>query len=251
MSSAVTAHSIAQDTIVHLNERFAGRPPQELIAWAAEAYRGRLALSCSFGGASGMVLLDLALHVDPSIAVIYVDTDFLFPETYATVAAVRERYGIEPIAFRPALSPAAQERLHGSALWQRDPDACCTLRKVEPMRAALAHFDAYLTGLRRDQAATRRQTSLVQWDAKFGLLKLNPLATWSEREVWSYIVLHKLPYNPLLDQGYPSIGCTNCTRPVAAGADPRSGRWSGTGKVECGLHTEGSAGGAAAPDASL
>jgi len=220
-----------------LNERFAGGSPQQIIAWAAETYGGRLALSCSFGGASGMVLLDLALQIDRSVAVVYVDTDYLFPETYETVRAVEGRYGINVLGFRSSLSPKTQELLCGPALWLRDPDRCCELRKVEPMRAALANYDAYLTGLRRDQAGTRSETPLVQWDAKFGLYKLNPLAEWSERDVWSYIVANKLPYNPLHDQGYPSIGCTNCTRPVAAGEDPRSGRWSGTDKVECGLHT--------------
>lgn len=220
-----------------LNRRFAERPAEALITWAAEHYRGRLALSCSFGGPSGMVLLDLALRADPSITVLYVDTGFLFSETHATVAAVRAHYGIEPVAVLPVLSPGAQAALHGPALWERDPDACCDLRKVQPMRAALAGFDAYLTGLRRDQASTRTQTPLIQWDAGFGLLKLNPLAGWSERDVWAYIVANALPYNPLHDRGYPSIGCTNCTQPVAPGDDPRSGRWAGTGKVECGLHT--------------
>jgi phosphoadenosine phosphosulfate reductase len=219
-----------------LNERFAGAPAQELIAWAAAEYPGRIAVSCSFGGPSGMVLVDLAMAVDRAIPVIYADTDFLFPETYATAQAVEERYGIHALAFRPVLSPQAQAALHGPALWERYPDRCCALRKVEPMRVALENFSAYLTGLRRDQAATRGETPLVQWDAKFGLLKLNPLAGWTEREVWSYIVANDLPYNPLHDRGFPSIGCTNCTRAVAPGEDPRAGRWSGTGKIECGLH---------------
>ena len=237
MPSSPSTLPLDSAALDELNRRFAGRPADELIAWAAAEYRGRLAVSCSFGGTTGMVLLDLALRIDPSIAVVYVDTGFLFPETHATVAAVRERYGVEPLAFRPELSPAAQARMHGPALWERDPDACCEVRKVRPMRAALAGFSAYLTGLRRDQASTRQETPLVQWDAKFGLVKLNPLAEWTEHDVWAYIAAHDLPYNPLHDQGYPSIGCTNCTRPVAAGEDPRAGRWSGTDKVECGLHT--------------
>ena len=234
---ATSALALESDTLAELNRRFADQPAQDLIAWAAAEFPGRLALSCSFGGASGMVLLDLVLQVDRSIAVVYVDTDYLFPETHATVAAVRQRYGIEPLSFRSTLSTAAQDHFHGPALWERDPDACCEIRKVLPMRAALAPFSAYLTGLRRDQASTRGETPLVQWDAKFGLLKLNPLAAWTEHDVWAYIAAHDLPYNPLHDRGYPSIGCTNCTRPVAAGEDPRSGRWSGTGKIECGLHT--------------
>lgn len=223
--------------IARLNERFTDASPQELIAWAVREFPAELAVSCSFGGASGMVLVDMVMAVDRSVPVVYVDTDYLFPETYATVRAVEERYGITALAFRAALPPATQERLHGPALWERDPDACCAIRKVEPMRAALAPFAAYLTGLRRDQAETRRETPLIQWDAKFGLLKLNPLATWDEKAVWAYIMQHGLPYNPLHDQGYPSLGCTNCTLAVHPGDDLRAGRWSGTGKIECGLHT--------------
>jgi phosphoadenosine phosphosulfate reductase len=235
VTTATTAY--APHAIAALNDRFAGRAPEELIAWAAARHPGKLALQASFGGPSGMVLLDLALAIDRSIPVVYADTDFLFPETHATRRAVEERYGIETLAFRATLPVATQARLHGAALWERDADACCAIRKVAPMREALANFDAYLTGLRRDQASSRAETPLVQWDAKFGLLKLNPLAEWSEAKVWGYIVEHGLPYNPLHDQGYPSIGCTNCTRAVNPGDDPRSGRWSGTDKVECGLHT--------------
>jgi phosphoadenosine phosphosulfate reductase len=220
-----------------LDERFAETSAEEIIAWVANEYRGRLAISCSFGGPSGMVLVDLALKIDRTIPIVYVDTDYLFPETYATVRAVEEHYGIGVLGFRSALSPHTQELLHGTALWERDPDLCCSLRKVEPMRTALAGYSAYLTGLRRDQSDTRTQTPLVQWDAKFGLLKLNPLATWSEAKIWSHIVTNKLPYNPLHDRGYPSIGCTNCTRAVAPGEDARAGRWSGSDKIECGLHT--------------
>lgn len=237
MSISELAPTSDLHTIDELNRRFAGAAAEDVIAWAAAAHPGRLALSCSFGGASGMVLLDLALRIDPSIAVLYIDTGFLFPETHATVQAVRERYGIAPRAVGPAVSVQQQEQVYGPALWGTDPDRCCALRKVQPMHAALTDFSAYLTGLRRDQASTRRETPIVQWDAKFGLLKLNPLATWTEDAVWAYIVAHHLPYNPLHDQGYPSIGCTHCTRPVAPGDDPRSGRWSGSDKIECGLHT--------------
>jgi phosphoadenosine phosphosulfate reductase len=218
----------------HLNDHSA----QEIIAEAVEHFGGRLAVSCSFGGASGMVLVDLALKADPNVSVVYVDTDFLFPETYATVKAVEQRYGIRALGFRSALSVAAQDKLYGPTLWESDPDLCCSIRKVEPMRAALSNFDAYLTGLRRDQAETRRETPIAQWDAKFGLVKINPLANWTEKEVWSYIMANDLPYNPLHDQNYPSIGCTNCTRAVMPGEDLRAGRWSGTGKIECGLHVQ-------------
>ncbi len=235
MTTAPTHYSTEE--IAALNARFAERAPEELIAWAAAEHPGKLALQASFGGPSGMVLLDMALAIDRSIPVVYADTDYLFPETHATRRAVEERYGIRALGFRATLPVETQERLYGAALWERDPDGCCAIRKVEPMRQALAHFDAYLTGLRRDQTSTRAETPLVQWDAKFGLLKLNPLVAWSEAKVWGYIVERGLPYNPLHDRGYPSIGCTNCTRAVNPGDDPRSGRWSSSDKVECGLHT--------------
>jgi phosphoadenosine phosphosulfate reductase len=233
--TTTTAHDAA--TAAALGERFANATAQEVIAWASAEYPGQLAVSCSFGGPSGIVLVDLAMQVDRSLPIVYVDTDYLFLETYATAKAVEERYGARVLAFRSALSPRTQELLHGPALWERDADLCCSLRKVAPMREALLGFSAYLTGLRRDQSDTRTSTPLVQWDEKFGLLKINPLAAWTEREIWSYIVANGLPYNPLHDRGYPSIGCTNCTRAVAPGEDPRAGRWSGSDKIECGLHT--------------
>lgn len=210
--------------------------PQEIIAWAAGVYRPRLALSCSFGGASGMVLLDMAMQLDSTIPVLYTDTGLLFPETYALLAACKQHYGITPRAVRTRLSLARQAERYGDELWTRDPDACCELRKVRPQRAALKGFDAWITGIRRDQARTRRATPVVQWDAVFGLAKINPLATWDERAVWHYILAHKLPYNPLHDRGFPSIGCVPCTRAIQPGEDLRAGRWSGITKVECGLH---------------
>jgi phosphoadenosine phosphosulfate reductase len=232
----VATPALSPDEVTALAERFAGSSPEEIVAWAVDTYGSKLAISCSFGGTSGMVILDMALRRDRSVSVVYVDTDYLFPETHDTVRTVEERYRIKALAFRSELSREAQERLHGAALWETDPDRCCEIRKVTPMRTALANFDAYLTGIRRDQSSTRGDAPVVQWDAKFGLLKINPLVSWTERDVWSYIMAHELPYNPLHDRGYPSIGCTNCTRAVNPGDDPRSGRWSGSGKVECGLH---------------
>ncbi len=219
-----------------------GRTPQQAIAWAVAEYSPHLALACSFGGVSGMALLDMAVHIDPGIEVFYLDTGVLFPETYATIERAIERYGIRPVGYRSLLSLEEQAARHGEALWSRDPDLCCELRKVEPNRRALQGKRAWLSGLRRDQGATRRDTPVVEWDAKFGLVKVNPLASWTERQVWAYIVENHVPYNPLHDRGYPSIGCVPCTRPVAAGKDPRSGRWQGFEKTECGLHVQDSEG---------
>lgn len=213
-----------------------GSSPQDILVWALTTYGARLTLACSFGGASGMVLLDMAMKLDADIPVFYLDTGFLFPETYESVRVAERHYGFTARAVRAELSPAEQAAQHGEALWERDPDRCCALRKVEAQRAYLDDFDAWITGLRRDQGGARGATPVVQWDHGAGLTKVNPLVSWDERAVWTYIAKNNVPYNALLDRGYPSIGCTHCTRPVAAGEDPRAGRWSGFNKTECGLH---------------
>jgi phosphoadenosine phosphosulfate reductase len=219
-----------------VSQGFEDATPQDILRWTIATFFPDVVLACSFGGVSGMALLDMALAIEPRLPVFYIDTDFLFPETYATRDRARARYGIEPLAYRPHLTPAEQAAAYGEALWARDPDRCCALRKVEPTRRALAGRRAWIAGLRRDQSATRQHVPIVAWDAQFGLVKVNPLANWTEAQVWAYIRAHDVPYNPLHAQGYPSLGCTHCTRPVAPGADPRSGRWVGFAKTECGLH---------------
>ena len=214
-----------------------GCPPEDILRWALATYAPRITLACSFGGPSGMVLLDMVMRLDPTIPVFYLDTGLLFPETYALAEEAARRYGITPRAIRPTLTLTQQARRHGDALWAREPDRCCELRKVRPQRKALAGFDAWITGLRRDQSTTRRVTPVVQWDAKFGLAKICPLADWSERDVWRYLADRHIPYNSLHASGYPSIGCAPCTRSVLPGEDARAGRWSGFDKTECGLHT--------------
>jgi phosphoadenosine phosphosulfate reductase len=211
--------------------------PEGILRWAYDMFGDRITLACSFSGPTGMVLLDMTARLEERPEVFYLDTGFLFPETYRLRDIAAERYGVSPIAFNPLLSPAEQAERHGDALWSRDPDACCAIRKVEPNRRALEGKLAWIAGLRRDQASTRKNVRVVGWDDKFGLVKINPLANWSEAEVWSYVAVNEVPYNELHDRGFPSIGCTNCTKPVAAGEDPRSGRWAGTAKLECGLHT--------------
>jgi phosphoadenosine phosphosulfate reductase len=222
-------------TLETLNARFRDAPPEALLTWAAEEFDERAALTCSFGGAAGMVLLDLVARHRLPIAVIFLDTDLLFPATYALAEEAERRYGITIRRQHPALTLDEQARLHGPELFAREPDRCCAIRKVAPLAEALAPYQAWVSGIRRDQTAHRATTEPVAWSAKHNLLKLSPLAAWSEREVWSYLSAHDVPYNPLLDQGYPSLGCAPCTRPAAAD-DPRGGRWSGFGKTECGIH---------------
>lgn len=227
----------SRDDLARIAAELETGTPQEILAWALETYAPRVTLACSFGGPSGMVLLDMVMRLDTSVPVFYLDTGLLFPETYALAEAAARHYGITPIAIRPILTVEEQAATHGEALWKRDPDRCCELRKVAPQREALAGYDAWITGLRRDQARTRRMVPVVGWDEKFGLAKLCPLANWTEREVWRYIADFAVPYNALHEHGYPSIGCMPCTRPVAEGEDARAGRWSGFEKTECGLHT--------------
>ncbi len=234
-----TAHSPVRwnDTTVQaLNRRFRDAPPEDVLAWAAAEFGDGAALTCSFGGSAGMVLLDMIARQRLPIAVIFLDTDLLFPETYALVAEVERRYGLPIIRQRPALSLEDQARLHGPALYNRDPDRCCAIRKVAPLAEALRPYQAWISGIRREQTAQRAATEPVAWNAKYGLLKLSPLAAWSARQVWAYIGAHDVPYNPLLDQGYPSLGCAPCTCPASAD-NPRGGRWNGFARTECGIHT--------------
>ena len=210
--------------------------PKEIVRWALRTYAPRIVLACSFGGPTGIALLDVALKVDRTTPVYYLDTGLLFPETYALVDRIAGKYDIVPIPVRPALGIAEQRAAFGPALWERDPDACCSLRKLEPQSDFLAGYDAWISGIRRDQTSTRRDVPVVQWDAQFGLVKINPFARWDEAMIWAYVRFHDLPYNALNDGGFPSVGCTPCTRAVAPGEDARAGRWPGFGKTECGLH---------------
>jgi phosphoadenosine phosphosulfate reductase len=235
--SAVPLDHGESDAIRLANELLDRAGPGEILEWAVSRYGQDLTLACSFGGASGMVLLDMVQQLQPSTEVFYIDTDYLFEETHQTLALAREHWPLAQITgYGPDLTPEAQAAQYGAALWERDPDLCCDLRKVEPNRTALLGKRAWISGLRRDQTG-REETPAVLWDEKFGLAKVNPLINWDEKLLWSYIFERELPYNVLLDRGYPSIGCTNCTNQVQPGEDPRAGRWAGFDKLECGLHT--------------
>jgi len=219
-------------------DSFESKQPQEVLAAAVERYAPKIIVACSFG-AEDVVLVDMVQRINPAVPLFYLDTDFLFPETYATRDRIIDRYGLQPsqvLQVKSLLTPERQAELHGDALWSREPDRCCQFRKVEPLTRVLKGFDAWITGIRRDQAPTRAQAGLIEWDQKFELAKINPLARWTWADVWTYIKVYEVPYNPLHDQNYPSIGCTHCTAPVAPGDDPRAGRWKNFTKTECGLH---------------
>lgn len=204
--------------------------PREALTWAAVTFRGRVALSVSFGG-SGVVLAHMLAGVDRTVPVLFLDTRMLFEETYVHRRAFAERYGITVIDVTPDTDPGP--------LYETDPDACCDIRKVEPMRKALGVFDAWISAIRRDQGPTRADTEVVEYHEIDGrpLVKVHPLAYWTRPQVWRYIAEHGIPYNPLLDQGYSSLGCWPCTRRTQAGETERAGRWNGSNKTECGLHT--------------
>ena len=175
-------------------------------------------------------------EVAPETRVVTFDTGLLFPETYETRDRLMERYPLRFESIEPELSLEAQSAAHGDELWRRDPDACCAIRKVAPLERALAGMDAWITGIRREQSQSRQNARKIELDVRRGVVKVQPLADWTNRDVWRYIWRHSIPYNPLHDHGYPSIGCVPCTQSVNLDADERSGRWRGTGKIECGLH---------------
>jgi len=209
--------------------------PERVLDWAFDTFGAAVAISSAFG-VEGMALIDMASQVRQSFRLFTLDTEFLFPETYNLMDQVEQRYGITVERVYPLISPEEQERVHGPALWQTNPDQCCDLRKVEPLRRKLDGLRAWITSIRRDQTASRANAGKIEWDRQFGLVKINPIADWSSRQVWQYIREHDVPYNPLHARNYPSIGCTHCTRAVRPGEDPRAGRWSGSSKTECGLH---------------
>jgi phosphoadenosine phosphosulfate reductase len=213
-------------------------PADAVLRWAVEAFAGRrLAMVSAFGPGSA-VLLHLLAEIGHSLPVLFVDTLHHFPETLALVERVRGRYGLNLRVFRPALSRAEMEARHGARLWERDLELYQQITKVEPFRRATAGLDGWITGRRRDQSATRGELAAVEGGER---IRINPLARWTRQEVWDFIRRHDLPYNPLHDQGYASIGDAPLTTPVRAGEDERAGRWRGAGRLECGIHLDGCA----------
>jgi phosphoadenosine phosphosulfate reductase len=209
-------------------------PAEELIAWAIETFHPKLQFATSFQKTSS-VIIDIAHSIEPEARFFYLDTELLFPETYAARDAIAAHYGVEFERFA-GITVAEQEAAHGANLWRRDPDACCRIRKVEVMREALSGMHCWVSGIRRSDSETRAGAAKFGWDKRFGLWKLNPLADWDEKRIWNHIKDNHVPYNELHDQGYPSIGCMPCTSMPGEGEDARAGRWAGTDRTECGIN---------------
>jgi phosphoadenosine phosphosulfate reductase len=206
---------------------------QQVLAWAAETFGNRMIVASNMQDA---VLVELAAKARPGVDILFLDTGYHFAETIGTRDAVETVYDVRIVNATPEHTVAEQDSLLGKDLFARDPNQCCALRKVAPLQNTLARYDAWVTGVRRVEAPTRANTPLVTYDEKFGLVKVNPIAAWTDEEMDAYIAEHNVLVNPLVAEGYPSIGCAPCTAKPAPGADKRSGRWAGTGKIECGLH---------------
>ncbi len=224
-----------------LNEAFSSQTTAQILRWAWERFGARAAIGTSFQGA-GLVMMHLAKINHYDFPVFTLDTGLLFPETLELKQRLEEFYGFPIEGLHPDLTVEQQNEAQGPELWARNPDLCCTIRKVLPLQSKLADIDCWITGLRREQSDTRADVGIVEVyvfdeQAKRDIVKLNPMANWSRDQVWQYIHDHKIPYNPLHDQGYRSIGCRPCTKASAGGEGERAGRWTGFNKVECGIHT--------------
>lgn len=227
--------------VTPLDQRFNKAPTEEILAWAWERFGKKAAIGTSFQGA-GLVMMDLAKQHNLHFPVFTLNTGLLFPETLELKRRLEDFFGYQIESLAPDLTVEQQERVQGPELWKRDPDLCCTIRKVFPLQSKLAELDCWITGLRRQQSDSRSNIHIVElyvFDATNGrdIVKLNPMANWTREQVWNYIKQHKIPYNPLHDQGYHSIGCWPCTRQAVNGEGERAGRWTGFNKVECGIHT--------------
>jgi len=232
MPTQMTAEEIAA-----ASARLAAASPQDVLRWAADRFHPRLLMATAFG-AEGCCIIHMLAEINPAVRVINIDTGYQFPESLELRERIKDRYGIEVEYVRPEMSVAEYEKEHGGPLYNLFPDQCCLDRKIRPLQEAMARLDplAWISAIRKDQTADRGQADVVQWDAKFDVVKVNPLLNWTKKDVWAFIVKHDVPYNPLHDRNYPSIGCWPCTRAVQPGEDDRAGRWAGKVKKECGLH---------------
>jgi phosphoadenosine phosphosulfate reductase len=230
VSTAAPSRELAEAAAAQLE----GARAEDVVRWAVEEFGDGLCLASSMQDA---VLAHLASRIRPGIPVVFLDTGYHFAETIGTRDAVEAAYPVQLINVTPVRTVAEQDAEHGPRLYERDPDRCCALRKVEPLHRALEPYRAWMTGIRRQDAAAREAVPVVEWDAKRAMVKVNPLVAWTDDDVAGYVEEHGVLVNPLVQLGYLSIGCAPCTRAVAPGEDPRAGRWAGFAKTECGLHT--------------
>lgn len=233
MTSTALADPFAEAN--ELAQRFEQKSAEDVMTWAVERFAPRLTMTSSFG-AEGIVALEKLSHIAPETPIIYLDTGYHFQETEDLKEQMRERFGLNIIEQRAELTVEGQNNAFGENLFERNPDLCCKMRKVEPLREALSGYHAWIAALRRDQSPTRASIGKIEWNPKNAMFKINPLADWTRRDIWDYILKHKLPYNRLHDEGYTSIGCKPCTQPTRTGSHERSGRWNGHQKLECGIH---------------
>ncbi|HTU24768.1 MAG TPA: phosphoadenylyl-sulfate reductase [Pirellulales bacterium] len=225
------------DELSEASHRLESAEPDEIIRWGVERFFPKLTMATAFGP-EGCVILHLLAQIEPRTHVFNLDTGYQFAETLRLRDRIAERYGIEVELRRPATTIEQYEAAHGGPIYQTNPNQCCFDRKVRVLQQSIVGMEAWMSGIRRDQSSPdRARAPIVGWDKKFGLVKISPLANWTKKHVWNLIVAHDIPYNPLHDQGYTSIGCWPCTRAVMFGEDERAGRWSGHAKTECGLHT--------------
>lgn len=221
-----------------LNQDLANKKALDILAWAYKTFSDQLVYACSFG-AEGMVLIDLISQVKQDASVVFLDTNFHFQETYELIERVKNNYPVLNIKLlTPEITPNEQAKQYGENLWLTDPDHCCDIRKLRPLASELSKYEAWISGLRREQSETRKHVEFVNRDHRFQSVKICPLIHWTWDDVWAYIRQHNLSYNKLHDKGYPSIGCMHCTQAVEKGADLRSGRWARMEKTECGLHSQ-------------
>jgi phosphoadenosine phosphosulfate reductase len=228
------------DVLAELAEqsgRLESATPEEILTWAVDRYGVMFSMATAFGP-EGMTIIAMLAKISPKTWVFNLDTGYQFKETLALRDKVAEQYGIEVEMLKPELTVFEYEKLHGGPLYEKNPNQCCGDRKLAVLRNAASGMHAWASAIRRDQSPDRSVAPIVGWDKKFHLVKISPLANWTKKHVWDRIVKEKIPYNSLHDAGYTSIGCWPCTRAVQFGEDDRSGRWSGTGKTECGLHTQ-------------
>jgi len=224
------------DELRRRSDQLEAATAQEILRWAVDRFAPRFTMATAFGP-EGMVILHMLAEIAPDTPIFNLDTGYQFPETLELRERVKQRYGMEVEFKRPELTVEQYEQLHGGPLYKTKPDQCCAERKIRVLHAAVRGKHAWASGIRRDQSPDRAKAAIVSWDRKFSLVKVSPLANWTKKDVWKMIVDHDIPYNPLHDQGYTSVGCWPCTRAVMFGEDERAGRWSGFAKTECGLHT--------------